>query len=553
MEPRSLSKLVDRWPGPAPELGFGAPGPGPGATLGRYELLLPIGMGGMACVWAARLEGYGGFSKVVAVKTILPHFASDPNFERMLLDEARIAADLQHPNVCCLFDAGEEHGTLYLVMEWVNGDALVHILRGDGPPHSRQALDPRIAARIVGEACAGLHAAHELSDSSGRPLHVVHRDVSPHNILVSLDGTVKIADFGVAKAEGQLHQPTRTGELRGKIAYMAPEQIAGGVIDRRADIFAMGCVLYEATTGQQPFRGENEAQVMRAVLDGTHVRPDQLVPGYAPELAGIVERALEPAPEGRFQTAEALRVALEEWLARSGCVLAGKQIGDVVRERIGPKLARRWSDVRAAMEGPRGGDSTRRVLARASEAPRLPAGPPPPAAAPENESPAPEPAVLRANGRHQWLTGVAAVATLVAILAVAWTVVSATRPRAVNVTVIGAPDPTVTHTTGAPPPSVLFGGDKGVPAPSAAAPVVSAAASASAQEEAINVDTPKRPTTPAPAKHVAVADAPAGAATRAPPAPRVAASAAISSRKSACNPAWTVDAEGIRHPKLECF
>jgi serine/threonine-protein kinase len=381
---------------------------------------------------------------------------------------------------------------------------------------------------------------------------VVHRDVSPHNILVSLDGTVKIADFGVAKAEGQLHQPTRAGELRGKIAYMAPEQIAGGAIDRRADIFAMGCVLYEATTGQQPFRGENEAQVMRAVLDGTHVRPDQLVPGYAPELAGIVERALEPAPEGRFQTAEALRVALEEWLARSGCVLAGKQIGDVVRERIGPKLARRWSDVRAAMEAPRGGDSTRRVLARASEAPRLPAGPPPQAAAPENESPAREPAVPRASGRNQWLTGVAAVATLVAILAVAWTVVSVTRPRAVNVTVIGAPDPTAAH-PGAPPASVSSGGDKGVPAPSAAAPVVSAAASASAPEAAIEVDTPKRPTTPAQAKHGAVADAPVGAATRTPPAPRVATSAAISSRKSACSPPWTVDAEGIRHPKLECF
>jgi serine/threonine-protein kinase len=544
MEPRGLSKLVDG----RPESGFGALGPG--ATLGRYELLLPIGMGGMACVWAARLEGYGGFSKLVAVKTILPHFASDPDFERMLLDEARIEADLQHPNVCHLFDAGEDRGTLYLVMEWVNGDSLVHILRA-GASQPRQAIDPRLAARIVGEACAGLHAAHELNDSAGRPLHVVHRDVSPHNILVSLDGTVKIADFGVAKANGQLHQPTRTGELRGKIAYMAPEQIAGGAIDRRADIFAMGCVLYEATTGQQPFRGENEAQVMRAVLDGTHVRPDQLVPGYAPELAAIVERALEPAPERRFQTAEALRVALEEWLARSGCVLAGGQIGDLVRERIGAKLARRWSDVRAALDAPRGGESTRRVLARPSEAPRLPAGPAAPQPAiRENERPAGEPAVQRAGLRSQWLTGVAAVATLVAVLAVAWTVISTAKPRAVNVTVIGSPDPTAAHTA-APAASVSSVGDKTVAAPVAAAPIVSA--SASVPEEVTDVGTPKKPTVPAPATHSPVADAPRGGSTRTPPAPKVAASTAISSRKNTCSPPWTVDAEGIRHPKLECF
>jgi serine/threonine-protein kinase len=511
-------------------------------------------MGGMACVWAARLVGYGGFSKLVAVKTILPHFANDPNFERMLLDEARIEADLQHPNVCSLFDAGEDHGTLYLVMEWVNGDALVHILRG-GSSQQRQALDPRIAARIVGEACAGLHAAHELSDSAGNPLNVVHRDVSPHNILVSLDGTVKIADFGVAKANGQLHQPTRTGELRGKIAYMAPEQIAGGPIDRRADIFAMGCVLYEATTGQQPFRGENEAQVMRAVLDGTHVRPDELVPGYAPELGAIVERALEPAPERRFQTAEALRVALEEWLARSGCVLAGGQIGDVVRERIGPALARRWSDVRAAMDGPRGVESTRRVLARRSEAPRLPAVPQ--AAAPESESSAPQPAVQRASARGQWLTGVAAVATLVAVLAVAWTVVSTTRPRAVNVTVIGSPAPTATP-AGAPPASASSGGDNAVAPPVVAAPTIAAptvSASAGVPEEASDVGTSKKPTAAlTPAKHSPVADAPpVVVATRTSPAPKVAPSAAISSRKNACSPAWTVDAEGIRHPKLDCF
>ena len=239
----------------------------PGTVLGRYELLLPIGFGGMACVWAARLDGYGGFSKLVAVKTILPHLASSADVERMLLDEARIAADVHHPNVCNLYDVGEDHGVLYLVMEWVNGDSLLHLLR-QTPTGPRQALDAPVAVRIVADACAGLHAAHELSDEAGRPLFVVHRDVSPHNILVSLEGAVKMADFGMAKANGQLHETTRTGEVRGKIAYMAPEQIDGGAIDRRADLFAMGCVLYEATTGQQPFAGENEAHVIRRIMEG---------------------------------------------------------------------------------------------------------------------------------------------------------------------------------------------------------------------------------------------------------------------------------------------
>jgi serine/threonine-protein kinase len=442
MESRGLSKIIDGWR----EGGAGALGPG--TTLGRYELLLPIGMGGMACVWAARLEGHRGFSKLVAVKTILPHHATDPDFERMLLDEARIAADVRHPNVCSLFDVGEERGTLYLVLEWINGDSLLHILRS-GQQQPVLPIDVRIAARIVADACAGLHAAHELSDYAGRHLNVVHRDVSPHNILVSLDGTVKIADFGIAKANGQLHQPTLAGELRGKLPYMSPEQIGSGPIDRRADVFAMGCVLYEATTGTQPFCGDNEARVIRAIVEGTKVRPDQVVPGYSPELAAIVERALEPDPAARFATAEAMRVALEEWLVRSGCVLAGPQIGDLVRQRIGPKLDRRWNDVRVAMDARGGPESTRRVLAPVP-APRLP----PAAGAPETPAPQGEralspasqanvgvsPAPVPSGARSRWLAGAAAVATLAAVLAAAWTVVSRSIARPADVSVIAAPE-----------------------------------------------------------------------------------------------------------------
>ena len=217
-----------------------------GTRLGRYELLIPLASGGMARVWAAQLHGQRGFTKLVAIKTILPHLASDPEFERMLSDEARITSGTRHPNVVEIYELGEESGVVYIAMEWVYGDALSNILRVGG---KTTALDPRIAARIVADAAAGLHAAHNLADDAGIALEVVHRDVSPQNLLVSLDGNVKVTDFGVAKAIGASHEPTAAGQLKGKIAYMAPEQATGIAVNRRSDVFALGCVLYEATTG----------------------------------------------------------------------------------------------------------------------------------------------------------------------------------------------------------------------------------------------------------------------------------------------------------------
>jgi serine/threonine-protein kinase len=377
-------------------------------TLGRYELLLPVGVGGMACVWAARLSGHRAFSKLVAIKTVLPHLSSQSDFENMALDEARVAAGVHHPNVCNLFDVGEERGVLYLVFEWVNGDSLLHLLR-QSDTRASSPVEYGVAARIVADACAGLHAAHELCDAQGQLLGVVHRDVSPHNVLVSLDGTTKIADFGVVKAEGQLHQTTRTGEIRGKLAYMAPEQLDGSPIDRRADIFAMGCVLYHATTGQAPFRGENDVRLIRAVMDGTYVPPEELAPDYPADLAAIARCALAPRPEERFETADAMRGALETWLKALAAddtsherrVITTRDVGQVVRERIGAKLERRQEDVRAALEAERVPEVTRPTLvagARDSgvlrsvpppgprldpEVPLLPPASPVPALAPE--------------------------------------------------------------------------------------------------------------------------------------------------------------------------
>jgi eukaryotic-like serine/threonine-protein kinase len=204
MEPLAPEDLVDDWSD------LSTSTLGVGAHLGRYELLLPVAYGGMARVWAARMLGQRGFSKLVAIKTILPHLAHSAEFERMFLDEARIAAGVHHPNVTEIYELGEEGNVLYLAMEWVNGESLVHVVRGLNGK-TTAPVEPRIAARIAADACAGLHAAHELQDEQGHPLNVVHRDVSPHNILVSMDGTVKVTDFGVAKALGQTHQATVAG------------------------------------------------------------------------------------------------------------------------------------------------------------------------------------------------------------------------------------------------------------------------------------------------------------------------------------------------------
>ncbi len=315
-----------------------------GTRLARYELLVPIAKGGMARVWAARLHGQRGFSKTVAIKTILPHLAEEPEFERMFLDEARIAALVHHPNVCEIYELGEEGKVLYIVMEWVNGESLIQLLRSSG---KMAPMDARLAARIVADACAGLHAAHQLTDDDGRSLGVVHRDVSPHNILVSADGQVKVADFGVAKALGQAHSATQAGQAKGKMAYMAPEQIAGQA-DRRSDVFSMGIVLYEATTGKRPYAGANDAETMHQILAGQYMPPSRIIRGYPPELEQIVARAMASDPAQRFQTAEKMRVALEEWLARSGSIVTSAMIGSFVQQRIGADLEKRREKIRVA-------------------------------------------------------------------------------------------------------------------------------------------------------------------------------------------------------------
>ena len=313
-----------------------------GRILGPYELLVPAGTGGMAHVWAARHRMTGG---VFALKILRPHLAENASFRDMFFDEARIASLVRHENVCATYELVELEGLLTLVMEWVDGLSLLRILRpAEGEAASevmpRVALPLRHAVKILSETCAGLHAAHDLIGEDGRPLSVVHRDVSPHNVLVTVDGRVKVTDFGVAKALGKLHM-TIAGQVKGKLAYMSPEQLVGGGVDRRSDVFALGTVLYEATTGQRPFQGEHDPQVMSAIIMGSFEPPSAVLPGYPRELEAIVLRAIATEPDARYSTALQLRQALEGWLDSSGPMLGPRQIALILEERCGPEIAAR--------------------------------------------------------------------------------------------------------------------------------------------------------------------------------------------------------------------
>jgi len=280
-----------------------------GLVLGRYELLVPIASGGMAQVWAARLRGARQFQKIVAVKTMLPKLSEDEQFEQMFLDEASLASQIRHPNAVEILDLGEQSGVLYLVMEWIEGvplNQLMKAAKADG------GMPPAIAARIALQACAGLHAAHELKDEKGQLVGLVHRDVSPQNLLVTYDGVTKVVDFGVAKATALGGGATVAGQVKGKVSYMAPEQVNGEGLDRRADVFALGIVLYALTTGKHPFRRESEAATMynicspEAVVAPSRVRAD-----FPKELEPIILKALEKDREKRFASCDEMLRALD--------------------------------------------------------------------------------------------------------------------------------------------------------------------------------------------------------------------------------------------------
>jgi len=280
-----------------------------GQSLGRYELLAPVAKGGMGQVWVARLRGARGFQKLVAIKTLLPVGEDSERLERMLFEEARIAGLIQHPNVVQTIELGEEQGTLYLAMEWVDGEPLSYLL---SQCEQANGIPLLIAVNLVGQLLRGLQAAHDLHDGAGESLGVVHRDVSPHNVLVSYGGVAKLVDFGIAKAMNQQVNSTSTGEIKGKFAYMSPEQILGNPVDRRADIFSAGIMLHLMTTGQHPFKNHKSVGVLHSITSSDPAaRPSLLKPGYSRTLEAVVMRALEKNRDARWASADEMRLALQ--------------------------------------------------------------------------------------------------------------------------------------------------------------------------------------------------------------------------------------------------
>ena len=279
----------------------------PGFRLDRYELLYPLAQGGMATVWVSRLLGKHGFEKLIAIKTILPQYADDPAFQKMFLDEARIASMIRHPNVAEIIDLGEAENTLYIAMEYVDGDSWSKLHNAAVKAGSRIPIS--ILLRVAADAAAGLHAAHELRDSAGQLLQVVHRDVSPQNVLVGMNGHTKLIDFGVAKARDRMSQETSAGLVKGKIQYASPEQALGSDVDRRTDVWALGTILYQMLAGRLPYDADNQVAMLHMLTSG---HPPPALPGSVPpNVAAVIMRSLQPQREHRFASCAEFQAALE--------------------------------------------------------------------------------------------------------------------------------------------------------------------------------------------------------------------------------------------------
>lgn len=301
----------------------------------RYEIVGRIASGGMAEIYLARLHSNRGQPRECVLKRLMPELQSDQEFVQMFYDEANIASQLRHPNVVNIFELGELDGSLFISMELLRGVNLRDLL---ARLHGRNAeLPAPLAIRIACCALDALDYAHAFADSSGRRLNVVHRDVSPQNIIVTYDGSAKLVDFGVAKAEGRLHQ-TRAGLIKGKFAYMSPEQVSGGAVDGRSDLFALAEVFYELLLKRHPFYAESDMEVLRAILDKDPPHPSALDPNFPAALGEIFMRAMRKAPGDRYATAGEMLNAFEHFLQENRTPAPSSELGrfmsDLFRDRI---------------------------------------------------------------------------------------------------------------------------------------------------------------------------------------------------------------------------
>ncbi|HEY4012472.1 MAG TPA: serine/threonine-protein kinase [Polyangiaceae bacterium] len=308
--------------------------------------MCPIAEGGMASVWVARLRSGHEFEKVVAIKTILPKFAGDERFRSMFADEARIAARIDHPNVAQVFDLGEDRGLLYIVMEYIDGDSLAKLNRACQKEDTR--IPAGVVLRVLSDACAGLHEAHELRGEGGKPLGIVHRDISPHNVLCTARGLVKLIDFGIAKTGSPEGAPAESGTLKGKIQYMAPEQALGRPVDRRADLWAVGAILYSVLAGKAPYEGDSQLAMLH--LLGSGVPPQPLPPEVHPAVAAVARKALALDPAKRYATAADLRDAMERAMVMAQLATTAADVAAFSSRHLAERIQRRHDAIDRAFE-----------------------------------------------------------------------------------------------------------------------------------------------------------------------------------------------------------
>ena len=397
-------------------------------SLGRYTLYAKIAQGGMATVHFARLAGEAGFTRTVAVKRLHRHLAADPAFGTMFLDEARLAARIRHPNVVATIDVEQVEDEIFVVMDYVHGEPLARLIRFVAG--AVEKIPFGVISAIMTNVLQGLHAAHEARDNKGAPLELVHRDVSPQNILVGTDGVARVIDFGVAKARGRV-QTTRDGRVKGKLAYMSPEQLRGERIDRRTDIYAAGVILWELLTLVRLFGNDSDATTIENALQRKIEPPSAFAADVPPALDAVVMRALARDPADRFDTAKQMAAALEEampvatqatvgeWVeatAKSPLEKRSQILADIERattlmapifpepSKLAPKGKRHWSRSIGALLFAFGAVfALRALVARTPVAPPAPAPPPTLVASAASPTPSasatlPEPADSEAAG-----------------------------------------------------------------------------------------------------------------------------------------------------------
>jgi serine/threonine-protein kinase len=457
--------------------------------LGRYETLQPIASGGMAVVHLARALGAGGFERLVAIKVMHPHIASEPEFVAMFLDEARLAAQIRHPNVVGTIDVQEE--PLFLVMEYIEGPSLHVALRE--LRRRNEKLDVGVVLRVLHDALLGLHAAHEQKGSDGAPLEIIHRDVTPHNILLGVDGVSRITDFGVARAASRLSS-TRGGQVKGKLSYMAPEQFHGQDIDRRVDVYAAGAVLYEALSGQQLFKADTEAALMGQIIRGVMTPLRTVEPRVPQVISDVCMRALSREPSDRYATAADLADAIEDAARAAGTPIATARAVAAAVKALAvhepPPAIPGPSGVRVVPPAPVSGSGQHAPLSGSGERAPVPAPPPDVDESPSQSTSvgtllAPAVPLPQPSAKRSWklMVGVTAV------VGVGLGVAAFVSTRSTGTEVAGQTRSPTTSTTPVPsiaakPPAPETSAPATEPPPSSSSSVAPPSASASAKKTA---------------------------------------------------------------------